>query len=396
MQDLLGGPRAGLARADVAEALALGRGATVRHGADVLTGGDVPTDARLRFESGSVTWSYRAPDRVTGQSQDVAAVRRRATLRVPAGQPVNLTGGRLRLWTEMRLRTGAWARFHLGVFVVVTPGALEDDGTRLLQQLVLADKSHTWQNDLLVEPVTVPGGTVIVDYVKTDLTARYGETMFAIAGSPALLEQTRTFEPGTSRLELYSQLLEAAAMDQLTADEDGRPASQALALLAGRGPEQTYGPGAGKVLSAGTVEPLLPTLPNVVRFSARQGPSLGNVEGNGLAIRRNTSTGPASIAARGGRAVPVTVDVEADSQAVLEAIADADCQRYFAGGGLRWVGKVGLNPRHSDRDVIALELARLGLTGGAWSVTDWTYPLQPISGEQAVLMDLTAERRVLL
>jgi hypothetical protein len=263
--------------------------------------------------------------------------------------------------------------------------------------LQLLDKSWLWSTTHLAGPVPVPAGTVIVGWVKADLTARFGETRFAIASSDAVLTQDRVFEPGMSWLDVYSRLLEAAGLDQLTADEAGRPAAQALTALAGKGVEHTYGPGLGKVVTAGQVEPLLSSLPNVVRFSARQGPSLGNVEGNGLAIRRNRSTGPASIDARGGQEVTVTVDVDADDQMVLEQVADADCQRFFAGGGMRWSGRVGLNPRHSDRDVIGLVLPGLDLpVGQAWQVTEWTYPLAQPTDEQAVTMPVTAERRVVL
>lgn len=397
MQALLGPPRSQLAKVDVEEALGLGRGASVRHGVDVLDATDALTAQKLVFESGSVTWSYRAPDRVVGQSGELAAVRRQGTLLVPGVQAANLNAVRLRLWTEWQLLSGGWARFHLGVFTVVNPGALTDDGRRVTKSLTLADKSYRWANTFLPEPLTVAAGTVIVDWVKARLTSRFGENRFALPASGAVLDQPRTFEAGLSELEVMSQVLEAGALDQLIADELGRPSTRPLSDLATKSAETTYGAGQGKVLQAGQVEPLLPTMPNVVRFSARQGPSLGNVEGNGLRTVRNQSTGPASIDARGGVEVELRVDVDADSQSVLDQIATADAQRYFAGGGMRWTGQVGLNPRHSDRDVIALALPNLALDlADAWNVTEWTYPLQPFTAEQSALMPITAERRVAL
>ncbi len=395
MQQLNGSPREGLDPALLTEALTLGRGATVRHGVEVLDSADRPTGHQLRFQAqgSEVTWSYRAPDRVSGQSDDVAAVRRQATLVVPADQPVDLLSARLRVWTEWLLLDGTWARFYLGVFVVVTPGALDDDGVRVTRTLQCADKSHLWHNSLLPNPLHVPAGTKPVSYVRDQLSALFGEPAFALTGADVPLAQPRTFEAGRSRGDVWSQLLEADGNDQLTADEVGRPASQPLSAVAARSPEIVYGAGRAKVLLAGRVEPLLPSLPNVVRFSARQGPSLGNAEGNGLRTKRNQSTGPASIAARGYE-VELRVDVDADSQTVLDQVAEADAQRYFAGGGLRWQGQVGLNPLHSDRDVIGLDLPRLRLQGGAWQVTSWTYPLGDLSEPSGALMPITAERRV--
>jgi hypothetical protein len=396
VQVLTGGPREGLPEAELRDALAFRHGGRVRHGCDVLDLSDRNTSRSLRFEGrgSSVTWAYRPPDRMGGQVTSVAEVRRRATLVVPGTLTENLNAVRLQLWTELQLRAGRWARFHLGVFEVLNPGAVADDGQVLRRSLALADKSHRWANSQLVDPVHVPAGTVAVEWVKARLTEVFGETRFAIATSTATLDQPRTLEAGLSWLEALSRVLEAVAFDQLTVTEDGLPAAQPLATLSGRGVEQIYGAGHGKVLTAGQVDPLWPSLPNVVRFIARQGPSLGNVEGNGRRTVRNQTTGPASITARQGREVELRVEVDADDQPTLDAIAEAEAQRYFAGGGQRWTGRVALNPRHSDRDVIELKLPRLGLDDGSWLVTEWNLPLGPMTSPDDALMTITAERRV--
>ena len=393
-QSLTGGPRAGLDPADVAESLTLTRPPTIRHGVDVLNLAGVLTKDKLQVTGGSVSWAYRPPE-LGGQRADVvAAVRGQGTVDVVGDLPVDLTGVRLRPWTEWLLRTGQWARWHLGVLVITNPGAVAYDGTVVTRTLTLADKSHLWWTTPLAEPLHLPGSTVAVAWVKAKLAEVFGETSFAIASSDATIGEPRTFEAGTSWLDVFSRVMESVGMDQLTADEDGRPASQALSVLAGQGPFVSYGPGAGKVVPAGSVRQLLPSLPNVVIFSARQGPSLGNVEGNGLAVRRNASTGPSSVSAR-GREVVHRVDVDVDSQAALEAVADADAQRYFAGGGLTFSGSVALNPRFGNRDVVGLTHPRLGFSGAA-NVTSWTYPLRPFTSDQDVLMPITAERRVVL
>ena len=57
---------------------------------------------------------------------------------------------------------------------------------------------------------------------------------------------------------------------------------------------------------------------------------------------------------------------------------------------------MGINPRHSDSDVIGLEKPRLGLLGGSWLVTEWTAPLGDFTSDDHALMTVTAERRVAL
>lgn len=396
MQALLGGPRAGLLAADVREALAFTRGAKVRRGVDVLDRQDRLTGEVLPFTGGQVSWSYRPPSATSGQDAGTTAVRRQAALELAGAVTVNLSARRLRFWTELLLRDGRWARFHQGVFEAASPG-VTDDGQVVRRSLQLAGKSHRWATTTLTAPVTYPGSTVAVAEVISRLTTRFGEQAFAIEQSSATIGQPRTFEAGASELAVCSSLLASIGYDQLTDDEEGRPSSRPLSKLATLGPETVYAAGRGKVLTAGSVDPLLPDLPNVVRFSARQGPSLGNVEGNGLATRRNQSTGPASIDARGGTGVgevELLVQVDADSQAVLEQIADAEKQTYFAGGGERFRGQVGLNPLAGERDVVDIVLPRLGMTSGPWLVTDWSVPHTPVTSAADVLMTITAERRV--
>lgn len=393
MQPLLAGPRASLTTEVVERSIDLSRGAKVRWSVVVLDSADKPKAGEtIRVESGSVTWSYRPPDRVTGNDTAAAAVRRRAELIVVGPTSVPLGLRRYRIQIDFLSTGGVWVPWLQGVFVPTIPGC-SYDGTMLRYQLKLADKTYRYLSWPLDAPVTIPAGTNVVEWVIDDLASRFGETSFAISASTVTLTDAKTFDPSTTAtwLDVYNSLLETAGYDQLTADEAGNPASQPLAAIVAKGSEQTYGPGAGKIKIEGDVQPLIDRLPNVVRFVARQGPSLAE-EGNGQRTVVNQSTGPASID-QVGEQPPLVVEVEAEDQAELDAIAAVDAQRYFAGGGQRFVGRVGLNPRHSDRDVVTLDHPQLGLSG-EWLVTSWTLPLKPITSEEAVLMPIELEQRV--
>lgn len=396
MQPLLAAPRDGLTLATVTDSLKIDRAVKVRHGVDVLDTQDRITDQKLKVLGGSVTWAYRPPDRVTNSTTDVASVRRTCQLDVVGLADVQTTLQRFRPWTEWLARTGDWVRWELGVFVATLP-TIVDDGLKVGFSLALADKSYRLLSRTLADPLTVPAGTDPVNFVKARLTSEFGETRYNIPGTLIVLADDMTFDAGTNELEVANALLKNAGLDNLTFDENGIASSTLLADIAGRGPELVYGPAtiadAARILTAGQTDPLLPSLPNQVRFVARNGPTLPE-EGNGIVTVTNQSTGPASVDRR-GETVELRVDVDAEDQATLAAIAAADAQRYFAGGGHRFTGKVALNPRHSDRDVVELVKPRLGLSG-VWQVTSWTYPLQPIASESAVLMDLTCEQRVVV
>jgi hypothetical protein len=394
MQQLLDAPRQDLDADEVREALAYQVGGTFpRRGVRVLTLGDVDTGRELRIVGGKVDYSYRVPSATSGQTADVSQTRRVASFEVVGSLAENLSAVRLQAFTDLRLRSGRSARFFHGVFEPQNPG-VADDGVLLRRTISCQDKSARWKTKTLPAAVSVTATEPIVAYLKASLTAVFGETTFAIASSTATLGRPMVFEAGTSYLEFYGRLLEGIGFDSLSPDELGRPASQPLSVLAGRGVEATYGAQRGKILTAGTVAPLSPTLPNVLIFSARQGPSLGNVPGNGLAVRRNERTGPASLQARGGFEVEQIIEVDAATQAALEQVADAQQQTYFAGGGMTFSGRIAPNLLAGDRDVVELVLPRLGLAEGSWLVTSWSLSLDPVTSADAALMPITAERRV--
>jgi hypothetical protein len=392
-------PETALTLASTPEALTaldLAYGATVRHGLDVLDTSDVETGESLPFVSGSVTWSYRPPDPLAGQQNAVTAVRRQATLAVDGAITLNLLARRVRLWTEFLLPDGRWARWILGVFMATNPKT-DDDGVVLSKQVSLADKSYLWSQTTLTDPIFIASTQAAIPWVTADLGTRFGETRFAITGdiTATVGGSGLTFDSGADLLTVYSQVLEAIGNDQLTTDETGAAASQPLAVLAGKGPQATYGAGARKIVPASSIEPLVPSVPNVVRFVARQGPSSGGSEGNGIYTVTNQSTGPGSVDQR-GYDVPLTVQVDAPDQATLVLIGDANKQRYFAGGGLRFTGSIGLNPTLGDQAVLSIVLPRLGMSdpAQAWIVTGWTYPLGPMTQASDALMSITAEARV--
>lgn len=392
MQPLLGGPRADLDEATVTAALD-NPSPKVRHGVTVLDSDDAETGETLPVDwqaGGDVTWAFRAADQVAGVTEDPAQVRRDATIALAGDVDEDLLiARRFLLWTELQATDGTWVRWHLGVFVPTLP-AIRDDGTVVRRDLHLADKTWLWQQAKLDEPAVVPADTEALSDIAADLSNLFGESAL-FPTSTAVLPDDLFIDAGTSYLEKWNREAAAAGYDQIVCNEDGRPTTVALADLAGKGSERTYGPGYARIVPGGDVEALAPDMPNVVRFVARQGPP-SPAEEDGWVTVRNQSTGPASIDQRGYE-VFRTVDVDASEQDTLEAVASAEAQRVFKGGGLRFRGRVGLCPAHSDRDVVTFIRPRLGLSG-PWLVTEWRYPLREMGSEDAALMDITAEAKV--
>lgn len=392
MQSLIAFPRDGFTEPEVRNAVDLNLFPRVRHGVDVLNTLDKKINVQLEVQSGSVSWDYRSPDEALGVSS-VTDVRRQANMQVRGYPPPQLAAYRYRPWTEWATADSRWIRFYMGIFVAPTPRVM-DDGKLVNFTLDLADKSFRYSQRFLNDSITVAAGTNPIEWIRTDLLATFLEGNVNLQATTLTLVDAMVFEAGTSYLEVYNALLKLAGYDDLITDENGIPSSYPLATQAARGSEFTYKPGEGRMMIAGSTEPLLPSLPNVVQFTGRSGPSLP-VEGNGIRTIRNQSTGPASIDSRNGEEIWLRVDVEAENQTALDGIAAGDAPKYFGGGGVSFTGSVVLNPRHSDRDVVTLIKPRLHLSG-EWNVTAWSYPLNRIKSASDITMSITAEQRVVV
>lgn len=385
MQPLVDGPRTGLSEAEVLASLDPTSGNRVEWGVDVLDTALNETEETLPVDvdtGGTVRWSYRPTDRVNGSGTDVATTRRTASLTIVGDPGFNLLAHNYRIWMDLNR-----VRWHLGVFACSLPER-RDDGRVVRQTLELADLTWRWRQRLMAEPSVVDADTDVLALISAEMQTLFGITP-DFGGASALLDEPLFSDQHEAWTSRWNQLLQAVGYDQLIADEDGTPTAEPLADIIGREAELTFSPDGPAYSSVATsVSAVLPSIPNVVRFVARRGPTLP-VEGNGWTERRNQSTGPASIDQRGEEVVEI-VDVEASDQTVLEAVADGEAARWFAGGGNRIQIAAALHPRLSDRDVVHVTKPRLDLDADT-AITGWEIPLVRMTTQQAALMNITAE-----
>lgn len=399
MQGVLAGPRAelGLTAAEINEAYSYRFGASISHRVTVLDTDDDPTGETIPVDKragGSVSWNYRPSDSGGSVSTSTTAVRRRASITLAGPVEVNVLARRYRVESHFMSRSGIWVPAYLGVFRAVLPAAA-DNGVYVTRQLEMTDKSGAWLEKSLDAPLEILGDQDVVQLVKGQLLEVFGEETTAFPTPPtSALEEPMFFDVNTPYLNVWNRAFKAIGLGQVIADEYGRPAANLLSDLANKGSEKTYGPGAGKMMRAGTLSSLIPTLPNVLKFTSRRGPSLPEL-GNGITYRRNQSYGPGSIDARGGEEVSEEITTDAYNHTELEAIANSDAQRYFAGGGDRYEGDIALNPLHSDQDVVTFNHPSLGLHRVPFNLTQWEYRLNTLESEADALMHVVGERRVI-
>lgn len=388
-QGLTDPPRDTLTAQQVLDSLAWQHSTQIRWAVDLLSTQLDPTGLELEFESGSVSWQWRAQPN-PGDAPVAAVVRRQATLVYRHKPGFNPLAVYYRPWVEMRGPDGVWVRWHLGVFTAVLPpfrydGLADGLGAVVWRDLALADLSHIWQADETSDPVVVAAGTNVAQWVRDDIAPRFdiADTSQITGTGTASIDYV--FEPQTSWLSVYSTLLGAVGNEPLYADQDGLPTSGPLVDPETLEPDITYGFGS-TVVPAVSVEAVNPDLPNTLRFVARRGPSLAE-EGNGIRTVINENTGPGSLQQRGGRTVLQRVEADAQTQDELDAQAKALAPFYFAGGGLRYVGEVGLDPRHDDRGIVGLDRPTIGLSG-TWLVTSWTVRLGDAAAMRTMQLEL--------
>lgn len=374
---LLAPPRDGLTEQQVLDSLSWQHSTDIRWGVDLLnTVTLADTGITLEFQSGQVSWQWRAQPN-PGDAPIVAAVRRQADLTFRHVAGFNPLSVYYRPWVEMRASDGTWVPWRLGVFAGTMPayqydGLSDWDGPVVWRSIQLADISHVWQSDETADPVVVASGADIPQWVRDDLATRFNAFDTSRVTGSGVASIDYVFDVGTSWLDLYSTLLSAVGNTPLYANSDGLPESLPLVDPAVQPADITY-PFGSTVAPSATIESTNPDLPNTVRFVARRGPSLAE-EGNGIRTAVNESVGPGSLQQRGGRTVLQTVELDAQTQDELDAHARAWAPFYFAGGGLRYVGEVGLDPRHDDSTIVHLDRPAMGLSG-TWLVTAWTVRL---------------------
>lgn len=390
VQGLVDPPRDLLTSQQVLQSLAWTSSTDLRWSVDVLdTVTLADTGISLDFTGGSVSWQWRAQPN-PGDAPVVAAVRRSANLTFRHLSGFNPMSVYYRPTVEMRGPDGAWVPWRLGVFVATMPGYQYDglsdwDGPIVWRDIQLADISHVWQVDETADPVVVAVTTDVVQWVQDDLATRFDifDTSNVTGTGTASIDYV--FDVGTPWLELYSTLLSAIGNTPLYANSDGLPESVPLVDPSVQPADITY-PFGSTVAPEATVESVNPDLPNTIRFVARRGPSLAE-EGNGIRTVVNESVGPGSLQQRGGRTVLQVVDIDAQTQDELDAHARAWAPFYFAGGGLRYVGEVGLDPRHDDATIVHLDRPPMGLSG-TWLVTSWTVRLGSAAEMKTMSLEL--------
>lgn len=206
----------------------------------------------------------------------------------------------------------------LGVYLIEAPVLGMDDENEVTETTItLLDKLAILDQDEVTETYGVPGGSVITDRIE-DLIESATTSEHSIEPSDKVMPQSRTWPPGTPKLEIINDLLDSLNYFSLSVDRNGVFQASPYVSPDARAVRETF--------TYGAHSQHLPTwrlsqdwfgIPNQIVLRTR-----GTEEEEGLtAVWQNTDPdSPYSIPSR-GRVISLTEDVDAVDQATLDALA---------------------------------------------------------------------------
>jgi hypothetical protein len=281
--------------------------------------------------------------------------------------------------------TTTTARFNLGAYYTPTPKTVfgRTPLTYAVEAIDILDGLATPVGDTYA----VAAGTGYLAAVEAILLQQ-GFTAYIIdqTAAASVLPSSRTWvlDENTTWLGIINDLLGSIGYYGIWSDWDGRLRVQQYVTPSTRQPEWTYDTGAltSMLSPERTLEQDMYRAPNrwvFWRSNGVDGPA--PTEGDGKYTVVNSTDGPTSVEARGGRVItrPKPLDV-ADQPSLVRAgqqIVDNDMtvKRQLTLG-------VAPNPLHWHFDVVALNDPDLASPGSTILVTKWTLPLDGGDGAQ--------------
>lgn len=264
-------------------------------------------------------------DGVTGGSleySNATTLRASGTLTYAGAADVDWLHTLVKPWYSATFPDGTSASWPLGVFIPAAPTAQYGDGT-VSRDVELQSLLQVLDEDAMEKTYGLAAGTVVTAAVRSLITGAgmVGGGKVAGTDSPETLRSPLVWEPGTSRLRIINDLLDAINYFSLTVDANGVYRLDPYTTPTARGSAWDF-------TDDPTASIYSPTfshsrdyfgVPNkVVAISQGDGdaPSLTATSSN------TDARDPLSIPSRGRTVTHVEDNVEATSQAVLQGIAD--------------------------------------------------------------------------
>lgn len=261
----------------------------------------------------------------------------------------------------------SYVEWPQGVFLLSTPTREADAADVVTRDVEGYDQLQVYADDLVPDRYTVPAGVAYTDAVA----ALLGPVDKRVTPHPAVLPTAKEWEPGTSKLAIINELLDAINYESLSFDEDGVAVVVPYVPPSERPAEYTYADDAVSVMSPEVTQELdLFEIPNrwVLVVSDPDREPLRAVYTN------NDPASPTSTIRRQRIITDFRDEEDAADQAALDAkvarLAFEASQVYEA---IEF--STGLMPIHSGNDVYRIVYSPLAVNA-TYSEHTWEMTLE--------------------
>lgn len=307
-------------------------------------------------------------------NNSLADIKRTARLSLREDGNINFLSDRIKPWVRLKMPDWGYAEFPMGVFLLTTPPRKIDASGVITRDVEAYDQTQILLDDKVDDRYTVPAGTNYLVAVKEVLDSA-GVSGQNLTQTDKLLPTDRDWDPGTTKLQIISDLLGAINYGSLYFDENGLAIAQPYVSPAIRASEYTYRDDDQSVIFPEVEQALdLWNIPNkwVLLVSEADRAPLRSVYTN------SNPDSPTSTVSRGRTIMADPIAVNAVDQVTLDGMTVR--RAYEASQIYEHVTyETGIMPMHSNADVLTLEFTGLGISA-KYSETSWSFNLKAGEG----------------
>lgn len=302
----------------------------------------------------------------------LADIKRTSKLTITDDGTIDYLSNRIRPWVRLMMPQGSYVEWAQGVFLLASPVRGADEQGVVTREVQGYDSLLIFRDDKVVDRYTVLAGVAYTTAVSTLL----GSIPKSISPSTLTLPTAKEWEPGTPKLVIINELLNAVNYESLSFDESGIAIVKPYLSPQDRPEEYTYADDKDSLIIPDPEQELdLFDVPNrwVVVVSDPDRPALSSVYTN------SDPSSPTSTVRR----QRVITDFRSEQDAANQATLDAQVLRLAFEASQVYEAidfSTGLFPIHSGNDVYRIIYGPL-VINAKYSEHTWSFELS----ERAVM-----------
>lgn len=308
---------------------------------------------------------------VTGSSIEynyLSAIKRTAKMTVADADSadIDFVNDRIRPWIGLQMPDGGWADWPQGIFLLNSPTRKAKDGT-IYRDVEAYDQCQILSDFKSNKTYILRAGTVITDQITAILQAANIQN-FIVVDSDDILPGVRTWDPGTSYLEIVNDLLRSIGYGSIWFDGMGVGHCEPYTDPDDVDPYIGYTTDKDSIVQPEAEQTLdLFSVPNVISLTVSQP---GRPVLNSIFINSDPNS-PVSTVRRGRRINFVDSSIDVATQSALDALARRKAQGFA--NIYEYVSlPTMIVPIHENRDTLYVSHDTLGVQGKfvetAWSI----------------------------